>query len=74
MTKEKELTDAVKDLRRSVEALAVLVKEQNELTRKALLLEQRRQLIHSSALIAEARPTGLELEARPGPSAGDGTV
>lgn len=74
--KGNELLDAVRELRRSVDALADLVREQNELSRKALLLEQRRQLIQHSGLISEAEPltrsTSLEMKTPPGAS--DGTV
>jgi hypothetical protein len=53
--KERELKDSIDKLCRVVERLAGLIVEQNEISRKALLLEQRRQLLQSApALLSDA--------------------
>lgn len=71
--KEKELKESIDKLYRGVMKLTEAVSAQNELSKKALLLEQRRQLMQSSGLLQEAvplvRPVGLDLEPPP-----DGTV
>lgn len=67
--KEKELKESIDKLCRGVVKLTEAVSTQNELSKKALLLEQRRQLMQSGGPLLEAVP-------QPGPDVTprDGTV
>lgn len=66
---DRELKESIDRLCRCVMTLTEAVSAQNELSKKAILLEQRRQLMQSGGLIQEAvplvRPVGLDLELPP---------